>query len=86
MKFLPHDLRQVNYKILRLDSKILKKSIFLDECSRGGSFELQYKRLPLQEVALPAVTPTRSCPPCGRLSSLDPHALFSFATRMPHGI
>jgi len=39
MKILPHDQRQVKYKILWLDSKKSVFFSFLDEHSRHGSFE-----------------------------------------------
>jgi len=39
MKFLPHDLKQVKYKIVRLDSKKSIFFVFLDERNRNGNFE-----------------------------------------------
>jgi len=39
MKFLPHDLRQVKYKILWLDSKNIYFSLFGGEHSKTSSFE-----------------------------------------------
>jgi len=39
MKFLPHDLRQVNTKILQLDSKNIYFSLLGGERSRTSNFE-----------------------------------------------
>ena len=42
MKFLPHDLKQVNYKILRLSSKKKFFFVFFDKRSRNGSFQCSF--------------------------------------------
>jgi len=39
MKILPHDLKQIKYKILWLYSKKYIFFVFLNECSENGSFE-----------------------------------------------
>jgi len=76
MKFLPHNLKQIKYKILWLYSKKNIFSIFLDECSRSGSFKLWYKKSPYKRLPLPAVAyPARAFHICHAKATWQPLSL-----------